>query len=82
MSLFANCRSQCLLDRLGRCIKLFVSTDSRSCLTNMIMCTILCSSQVNTFQVVLVTDGVDHYVIYNYGDVQWVDLSAPYAMVR
>ena len=26
MSLFANCRSQFLLDRLGRCLKLFVST--------------------------------------------------------
>ena len=30
MSLFANCNSQILLDRLGRCLKLFVSTDSTS----------------------------------------------------
>ena len=29
--MFANCRSQFLLDRLGRCIKLVVSTDSTSC---------------------------------------------------
>ncbi len=29
-SLFANCRSQFLLDRHGRCLKLFVSTDSTS----------------------------------------------------
>ena len=28
--MFANCRSQFLLDRLGRCLKLFVSTDSIS----------------------------------------------------
>ena len=28
--MFANCRSQFLLDRLGRCVKLFVSTDSTS----------------------------------------------------
>ena len=26
----ANCRSQFLLDRLGRCLKLFVSTESKS----------------------------------------------------
>ena len=31
LSVFANCRSQFLLDRLGRCLKLFVSTDSTSC---------------------------------------------------
>ena len=30
-SKLANCRSQFLLDRLGRCIKLFVSTESTSC---------------------------------------------------
>ena len=30
MSLFENCRSQFLLDRLGSCFKLFVSTDSTS----------------------------------------------------
>ena len=29
--LLANCRSQFLLDRLGRCLKLFVSTESTSC---------------------------------------------------
>ena len=29
--MLANCRSQFLLDRLGRCLKLFVSTDSISC---------------------------------------------------
>ena len=28
--LYYNCRSQCLLDRLRRCTKLFVSTDSTS----------------------------------------------------
>ena len=27
-SMFANCRSQFLLDRIGKCLKLFVSTDS------------------------------------------------------
>ena len=31
MSLFANCRSQFLLDRRGRCIKLIVSSESISC---------------------------------------------------
>ena len=31
LSTFANCKSQFLLDRLGRCITLFVSTDSTSC---------------------------------------------------
>ena len=31
LSMLANCRSQFLLDRLGRCLKLFVSTDSTSC---------------------------------------------------
>ena len=31
LSHLANCRSQFLLDRLGRCIKLFVSTESTSC---------------------------------------------------
>ncbi len=30
MSLFANGRSQFLLDRLGRCVTLFVSTESTS----------------------------------------------------
>ena len=30
LSLFANCRSQFLLDRLGGCLKLFVSTESTS----------------------------------------------------
>ena len=30
-SMLANCRSQFLLDRLGRCLKLFVSTESISC---------------------------------------------------
>ena len=30
LSLLANCRSQYLLDCLGRCLKLFVSTDSTS----------------------------------------------------
>ena len=30
LSLLANCRSQFLLDCLGRCLKLFVSTDSTS----------------------------------------------------
>ena len=29
--MLANCRSQFLLERLGRCLKLFVSTDSPSC---------------------------------------------------
>ena len=29
--MLANCRLQFLLDRLGRCLKLFVSTDSTSC---------------------------------------------------
>ena len=28
LSMFANCRSQFLLDRLGKCLKLFVSTDT------------------------------------------------------
>ena len=32
--MLANCRSQFLLDRLGRCIKLSVSTDSTSCHEN------------------------------------------------
>ena len=31
MTLLSNCRSQFLLDRLGRCLKLFVSTVSPSC---------------------------------------------------
>ena len=31
LSLFANCRSQFLLDRLGRCLKLIVSSESISC---------------------------------------------------
>ena len=31
LSQLANCRLQFLLDRLGRCLKLFVSTDSTSC---------------------------------------------------
>ena len=31
LSQLANCRSQVLLDRLGRCIKLFVSAESTSC---------------------------------------------------
>ena len=31
LSMFANCRSQFLLDRPGRCLKLFVSTESTSC---------------------------------------------------
>ena len=31
LSQLANCRSQFLLDRLGRCLKLFVSTESTSC---------------------------------------------------
>ena len=30
MSLFADCRSQFLLDRVGGCLKLFVSTESTS----------------------------------------------------
>ena len=30
-SMFENSRSQFLLDRLGRCLKLFVSTDITSC---------------------------------------------------
>ena len=29
--MLSNCRSQFLLDRLGRCLKLFVSTDSTFC---------------------------------------------------
>ena len=29
--MLANCRSQFLLDRLGRCLKLFVSTETISC---------------------------------------------------
>ena len=37
------------------------------------MCIVLCSSQVNTFQLVFVTDDVESYAIYNYGDVQWVN---------
>ena len=32
LSKLANCRSQFLLDRLGRCLKLFVSTESTSCI--------------------------------------------------
>ena len=31
LPVLANCRSQFLLDRLGRCLKLFVSTESTSC---------------------------------------------------
>ena len=31
LSQLVNCRSQFLLDRLGRCLKLFVSTESTSC---------------------------------------------------
>ena len=31
LSQLTNCRSQFLLDRLGRCLKLFVSTESTSC---------------------------------------------------
>ncbi len=31
LSQLTNCRSQLLLDRLGRCLKLFVSTESTSC---------------------------------------------------
>ena len=31
LSQLANCRLQFLLDRLGRCLKLFVSTESKSC---------------------------------------------------
>ena len=31
LSLFANCRSQFLLDRLGRCLKQIVSSESISC---------------------------------------------------
>ena len=31
LSQLANCRSRFWLDRLGRCLKLFVSTDSTSC---------------------------------------------------
>ena len=31
LSQLANCRSQLLLDNLGRCLKLFVSTESTSC---------------------------------------------------
>ena len=31
LSKSANCRSQFLLDRLGRCLKLFISTESTSC---------------------------------------------------
>ena len=31
VALLANCRSQFLLDRFGRCLKLFVSNDSPSC---------------------------------------------------
>ena len=31
LSMFANCRSQFSLDRLGRCLKLFVSSESISC---------------------------------------------------
>ena len=31
LSVFANCWSQFLLDHLGKCLKLFVSTDSTSC---------------------------------------------------
>ena len=31
LSQLANCRSQCLLDRLGRCLKQFVSTERTSC---------------------------------------------------
>ena len=31
LPLLANCRSQFLLDRLGRCLKEFVSTDSQAC---------------------------------------------------
>ena len=31
LSQLANCRSQFLLDRLGRCLKLFVSTESTFC---------------------------------------------------
>ena len=31
LSVFANCRSQFFLDRLERCLKLFVSSDSTSC---------------------------------------------------
>ena len=30
LSMLASCRSQFLRDRLGRCLKLFVSTDSRA----------------------------------------------------
>ena len=33
-SMFANGKSQLLLDRLGRCLKLFVSTDSTSMFAN------------------------------------------------
>ena len=29
--MLANCRSQLFLNRLGRCLKLFISTDSTSC---------------------------------------------------
>ena len=31
LSVLANCRLQCLLGRIGRCLKLFASTDSTSC---------------------------------------------------
>ena len=31
MSVLANCRSQFWLDSLGRCLKLFLSTDNTSC---------------------------------------------------
>ena len=31
LSQLKNCRSQFLLDRLGRCLKLFISTESTSC---------------------------------------------------
>ena len=31
LSQLANCRSQFLLDRLGRCLKLFISAESTSC---------------------------------------------------
>ena len=31
LSVFANCRSQLLLDSLGRCLQLFVSSDSTFC---------------------------------------------------
>ena len=53
LSKLANCRSQFLLDRLGRCLKLFVSTESITChefASQFVLAIFLCAKNTQNYR--------------------------------